>query len=145
VKEVWSFLKSSVQEQLQTTTELEDVTCDYDNAEICCLADKLKALADETRLRIIHSLMVRGEMCVCEFMPLLGLIQSNISFHLKTLKYAGFIASRKEGKWMHYSLNRKAIEQFRADFEEVFDLGKWPENTGTSPCEDITCSRLKCR
>ena len=112
------------------------------DSSICSLADAFRALADETRLQIIHLLMARGEMCVCEFMPLLGLTQSNVSFHLKTLKYAGLITSRKEGKWMHYSLNRKAIERLRAEFAAAFDLDKWPE---PAPCESAECRRMKCQ
>ena len=60
---------------------------------------------------------------------MLDLTQSNVSFHLKTLKYAGFITSRKEGKWMFYSLNREALKRFRAHFGEVLDLDRWPEKT----------------
>jgi ArsR family transcriptional regulator len=106
----------------------------YDVETIRWLADGFKALADETRLRIIRLLMTRGEMCVCKFMPLLGLTQSNVSFHLMTLKHAGFITSRKEGRWMLYSLNRKAFEQFHASFGDVFDQSMWRENADFAAC-----------
>ncbi|MHB9035764.1 MAG: ArsR/SmtB family transcription factor [Armatimonadota bacterium] len=131
----------TIQEQMQAPLGQQNTLCDTNNAG--CLADGFKALADETRLRIMHLLMTRGEMCVCEFMPLLGLTQSNVSFHLKTLKYAGFITSRKEGKWMHYSLNRKALEQFRANFGNVFDFDKWPEKTEPASCESAVCKRME--
>lgn len=49
------------------------------------MLDILKALADETRLRIL-SQVLRGEMCVCEIEECLGLTQSNASRHLTTLK-----------------------------------------------------------
>lgn len=122
---------------------LTDMASDADS--LCSLADGFKALADTTRLHIIHLLMRCGEMCVCEFMPTLDLTQSNVSFHLKTLKHAGFITSRKEGKWMFYALNRKALEQFRADFGNVFDLGRWPEKTEPVACESTLCKQMKCR
>ena len=63
-----------------------------------------KALSDETRLRIL-SLMKDGEICVCDIAETLGMTQPNISFHLGMLKEAGLIIDRKNGRWVHYSLN----------------------------------------
>ena len=62
-----------------------------------------KALADETRLRILKLLEVR-EMCVCEIMVALGLTQPTASHHLGLLENAGLIKDRKEGKWVFYSV-----------------------------------------
>jgi len=62
-----------------------------------------KALADETRLRILKLLEVR-EMCVCEIMVALDLTQPTASHHLSILENAGLIKNRKEGKWVFYSL-----------------------------------------
>ncbi len=109
------------------------------------LADKLKALADATRLHIIYLLMTHGEMCVCELMPALGLSQSIVSFHLKTLKYAGFISSRKEGKWMYYTLNHDEFQQFCDEFGAMFNLGLWPEKAEVTPRGDAACRHPECR
>jgi len=69
-----------------------------------------KALADETRLRILKLLEVR-EMCVCEVMVALGLTQPTASHHLGILERAGLARDRKEGKWVFYSIaNPKLIE-----------------------------------
>ncbi len=127
----------SIQERFQAPTGDKAILCD--DSSLCCLADVFKALAELTRLQIVYLLMTRGETCVCEFMPALDLTQSNVSFHLKTLKQAKLITSRKEGKWMYYSLNRKALEQFRTDFGNVFDLSKWPEKTEPACCETTAC------
>jgi ArsR family transcriptional regulator len=62
-----------------------------------------KALADETRIRILGLLEVR-EMCVCEIMAALDLTQPTASHHLGLLKNAGLISDRKRGKWVFYSL-----------------------------------------
>lgn len=62
-----------------------------------------KALADETRLRILKLLGVR-EMCVCEVMVALGLTQPTASHHLGILENAGLVKDRKEGKWVFYSV-----------------------------------------
>lgn len=63
-----------------------------------------KALSDETRLKIL-SLMKEGEICVCDIAGTLNMTQPNISFHLSMLKEAGLIKDRKDGRWVHYSLN----------------------------------------
>jgi ArsR family transcriptional regulator, arsenate/arsenite/antimonite-responsive transcriptional repressor len=67
-----------------------------------------KALSDETRLRIIK-LLEEGELCVCDITAALDMVQPKVSFHLSTLKEAGLIKDRKQGKWIHYSLNEKDL------------------------------------
>ena len=69
-----------------------------------------KALADETRLRIIGLLTAR-EMCVCEVMVALHLTQPTASHHLRILENVGLVNDRKEGKWVFYGLsNAKLIK-----------------------------------
>ncbi len=67
-----------------------------------------KALSDETRLRIIK-LLEKGELCVCDITAALDMVQPKVSFHLSTLKEAGLIKDRKQGKWIHYSLSEKDL------------------------------------
>ena len=62
-----------------------------------------KALADETRVRILRLLMLR-EMCVCEIMVALNLTQPTASHHLGILEKEGIIKRRKEGKWVFYAI-----------------------------------------
>ncbi len=69
------------------------------------LVDVAKALADESRLRIIVALDGR-ELCVCQLTELLGLATSTVSRHISVLRQAGLVSSRKKGKWVFYSLNR---------------------------------------
>lgn len=61
------------------------------------------ALADRTRLRILN-LLRDGEVCVCFFAQTLGTNNPKISRHLAYLKRASLVAGRRDGKWMHYSL-----------------------------------------
>ena len=63
-----------------------------------------KALSDETRLKVIK-LLEHGELCVCDITAALDMSQSKVSFHLGVLKNASLVKSRKEGKWMHYTIN----------------------------------------
>ena len=70
------------------------------------------ALSDETRLAIIQRLR-GGEECVCNLTDLLDAAQSRLSFHLKVLKDAGLVHDRKEGRWVHYHLNREAFAELQ--------------------------------
>ena len=99
-------------------------------------SDGFRALGDPHRLSILHLLLTCGEMCVCECIPALGISQSNLSFHLKTLRQAGFITVRKSGKWMYYSLNRPVFERFLASFSSVFDFENWLDKPECTACED---------
>jgi len=63
----------------------------------------LKALNDETRLRIL-ALLVQGELCVCDLMAVLQMPQSTVSRHLAVLKNAGWVTDRRQGLWMYYRL-----------------------------------------
>lgn len=62
------------------------------------------ALADKTRLRLLN-LMSGGEVCVCFFTEVLGESQPKISRHLAYLRNAGIVKARRDGKWMHYSID----------------------------------------
>ncbi len=109
--------------------------CDEKPARL--LLARLRALADARRLEIVYLLMTGGEMCVCELMAVFGLSQSNVSFHLRSLKDAGLVNSRKAGKWMYYSLNRAAFSDFSEAYQQIFDLSKWPERPRGPLCDNV--------
>ncbi len=64
----------------------------------------LKALADETRLRILNILEDGSEMCSCEIEAVLDLNQSNASRHLSRLRIAGVVEDERQGHWVHFAL-----------------------------------------
>jgi ArsR family transcriptional regulator len=68
------------------------------------LSALFRALSDETRLRIVK-LLEGGELCVCDIVAALGMSQPKVSFHLGVLKEARLLKDRKEGRWMHYSID----------------------------------------
>jgi ArsR family transcriptional regulator, arsenate/arsenite/antimonite-responsive transcriptional repressor len=70
-----------------------------------------RALGDETRLRLIEKLR-GGEQCVCDLTDELDASQPRLSFHLKTLKDAGLVTDRREGRWVYYALNPEAFATF---------------------------------
>jgi ArsR family transcriptional regulator len=72
------------------------------------LLNTFKALSDETRLKLLK-ILEKGEICVCDLVSVLDMSQPKISFHLNVLKEAGIIRDRKQGKWVHYSINGSDI------------------------------------
>jgi len=68
------------------------------------LMNIFKALSEETRLRILK-LLERGELCVCDIVAALDMVQPKVSFHLNALKEAGFLKDRKQGRWTHYRID----------------------------------------
>lgn len=64
-----------------------------------------KALADNTRLRLIH-LLGEDELCVCSCVEVLNTNQPKISRHLAYLRRAGLVSARRDGKWTHYRLTQ---------------------------------------
>lgn len=63
-----------------------------------------KALADETRLKIIQMLS-KGELCACHILEAFQITQPTLSYHMKILTECGLVKGVKEGSWMKYSLN----------------------------------------
>ena len=66
-----------------------------------------KALADQTRLRILGLLMT-GEVCVCHIHESLKISQPKASRHLAYLRRSGLVATRRDGLWVHYRLAASA-------------------------------------
>jgi ArsR family transcriptional regulator len=84
------------------------------------LSEICHALSDPTRLQILAMLRY-GERCVCDLTDALESGQSRLSFHLKTLKDAGLVQDRREGRWAYYSLVPGELERLQ---ELLGDLGK---------------------
>ena len=73
----------------------------------------LRVISEENRLLILW-LLKKGEMCVCEIWQYLELPQNLVSHHLKILKDADLINSRKEGLKVIYWINKKEINKFNS-------------------------------
>ncbi|UUV28684.1 metalloregulator ArsR/SmtB family transcription factor [Amycolatopsis roodepoortensis] len=68
-------------------------------------AERLRALGEPTRLRIAHALHVGDELCVCDLAWIVGSSQGLVSHHLRQLRAAGLVASRRDGKLVMYRLS----------------------------------------
>jgi DNA-binding transcriptional ArsR family regulator len=89
-----------------------------DDPEYC--AERLKALSDPLRLQIIQSLR-QGELAVSDIAALLEAEIVNISHHLKILKNAGLVLSRREGRYIYYRLH-PGLSRSRKSVQSL-DLG----------------------
>ncbi|MFX3617034.1 MAG: ArsR/SmtB family transcription factor [Sporolactobacillus sp.] len=75
------------------------------------IADLFKILADQTRITIVHALALEEELCVCDVCAIVGCSKATASHHLRLLKKIGFAHSRKEGKFVYYSLDDDYVRQ----------------------------------
>ena len=97
------------------------------------IVNVLKALSDETRLRILN-LLYEQELCVCDVMETLQITQTKASRHLCYLKNAGLAADRKQAQWAYYSIlqderlkmldslvydNLRSIEIYQKDIQHL--------------------------
>jgi len=83
----------------------------------------LRALADPNRLRIFELLM-QGDSCNCELNEKLGMPPNLLSHHLRVLREAGLISSRRDiadSRWIYYSVDREAVAYWRQWFARFFD------------------------
>jgi len=83
-------------------------------------AQTLKALSDETRLRIL-CLLMDNELCVCDIMAALQLRQSTVSRHLAYLKNTGWVDDRRTGIWVYYSISAKN-DEFKKQLLEALEM-----------------------
>jgi ArsR family transcriptional regulator, arsenate/arsenite/antimonite-responsive transcriptional repressor len=119
------------------------------NAKPYNVVQLFAALADPTRLRLLN-LMKGREVCVCYFVEILKQGQPKISRHLAYLRRAGIIEARREGKWMHYRIERPAdrraalildatLKSFETDRNMQSDLAR----LGQACCEPQRFVTLK--
>jgi ArsR family transcriptional regulator, arsenate/arsenite/antimonite-responsive transcriptional repressor len=85
-----------------------------------------RAIVDPTRVRIIAALR-RGELCVCELVDALEINQSTLSGHLQVLRQTGLVRTRKEGRWIYYSLTDQKTALIEALFFNI------PPDGGNDP------------
>jgi ArsR family transcriptional regulator, arsenate/arsenite/antimonite-responsive transcriptional repressor len=82
------------------------------------------ALSEPLRIKVLELLRKR-DLCVCDLCDALGVNQSKLSFHLKTLKEADLVLSRQEGRWIYYSLNLPqfaVLEKYLADYRHLYQI-----------------------
>lgn len=81
-------------------------------------ANLLKALSDETRIKIIDMLS-NGELCACNILEEFKITQPTLSYHMKTLCDSNLVISRRDGIWMKYSINEEVLDSIRILFDNI--------------------------
>jgi len=82
------------------------------------LIKAMKALSDETRLRILNLLLER-ECCVCEVMQALKISQTRASRNLGILQEAGFLKAQRNGVWIVYSIDWQATNRYATSLAKL--------------------------
>jgi ArsR family transcriptional regulator, lead/cadmium/zinc/bismuth-responsive transcriptional repressor len=82
-------------------------------------AERAKALADPTRLGITIALLRGGELCVCDLAWVVERSDKLVSHHVRVLRTAGLVRSRRDGKMVMYALTSEGIALLGAVLEEV--------------------------
>lgn len=110
----------------------------------------MKALSDETRLRILN-ILKNGELCVCEIEILLGINQSNASRHLNKLTTAGMVEYYKKAQYVYYKLTENMLREypFISDIlhKETIKIEKCKKDISRLAeykASGLTCDDLKC-
>ncbi len=78
----------------------------------------MKALADETRVRIFHMLS-KGELCACRILEAFNITQPTLSYHMRIMCECGLVVGRRDGVWMRYSINRDKLQMVFKMFESI--------------------------
>jgi ArsR family transcriptional regulator len=94
-------------------------------------AQALKALSDTNRLLIIDFLK-DGERCACKILEQLNITQPTLSHHMKILGDSDLVNCRRDGKWIHYSLNR---DKFRELEDFLGKLSEYAEDNCNCNCK----------
>jgi DNA-binding transcriptional ArsR family regulator len=85
--------------------------------------EMFKALAVETRVKIIDLLKSEGPLGAKKISELLGVTPAAVSQHLKILKQAGFVRSERNGYWIPYSIDEEALNDCRDVLTEICTCG----------------------
>lgn len=96
-----------------------------DDVAIDQAVETLKFLSDRNRLRILSTL-ARAETCVCDLIDELDLPQPLVSYHLRKLRDAGLVRTRRDAQWMYYSLDPEAWRTLVAPLGGLFPIGPLP-------------------
>ena len=85
-----------------------------------------KAFCDENRLKILEQLRT-GEKCACKLLAELHITQPTLSHHMKLLCDADIVQGRKDGKWVHYSINPEGTKRAQKILEQLVTLNNIDE------------------
>lgn len=77
-----------------------------------------KTLGDETRLKIL-TMLTKGKTCACKILEEFNFTQPTLSYHMKQLTDSGLVIFKKEGKWVHYAINKERMDLLKEFIENI--------------------------
>lgn len=107
------------------------------------LVKVLKALSDETRLRILN-LVLERECCVCEVVQAIVLSQSRASRNLSLLCDTGLLRRRKEGRWAFYSIRQESVPTYLLELMRAVKTALDESQTAAKDVERLGISEGLC-
>lgn len=85
-------------------------------------AERARALGDPTRLTVATALREGGELCVCDLGWITSRPQNLVSHHVRVLRAAGLVTSRRDGKLVMYSLTPAGRELLSSVLHEPAEV-----------------------
>jgi len=95
----------------------------------------LKALSDQNRLKILD-VLIQGVSCNCELNDRLGLPPNLLSHHLRVLREAGLVTSRRDvidGRWIYYEVDKEAVVRWQSWFTNFLNPARLQERPLCGP------------
>ena len=74
----------------------------------------LTAVADPVRWRLLAHLASGTTTCVCDLQPIAAVAPNLLSYHLKVLREAGLVTTRRRGRWVDYTIAPDALDRLHA-------------------------------
>jgi len=84
-------------------------------------------MGDETRFKILKFLLKKS-LCVNVIADKLDISQSAVSQHLRVLREAGLAKSKKEGYFVHYSIDLQGLKKFKSEADEILKPHSFSKN-----------------
>ncbi len=95
----------------------QDILADW-NSDCEEQARLVSILMEPQRIKVLR-LLRGGELCVCEIERSLVIPQNLVSHHLRVLREAGLVITRKEGQFVHYSRVEERIDELMQVLKEL--------------------------
>ena len=102
----------------------------------------LKALADETRMKLVE-LLLRHDCCVRALAKRLGVSEAAVSQHVKVLREAGLVNGERRGYFMHYQVRRETLRELGAEIAALADVSCEEREAGCG-CRHHKEGRCRC-
>ncbi|MEZ7496962.1 metalloregulator ArsR/SmtB family transcription factor [Leeuwenhoekiella aequorea] len=99
---------------LNCKTVIDGMTNDFNK-----ITKLLSISGNEVRLKILFLLNMEKELCPCDLADILGMSVPAVSQHIRKMKDADIISSRREGQTLYYSLNEDETDILNSIFKSI--------------------------